>query len=119
MERVMRPLVVTTIPVSVLWDSSGELPLTKKRKVGRDQVSELLRYGPIKFVLADCGYPLKWVAVDDRFRFWKEEVKRHLIDPGEAETGFRLEDYPGEYCYVGSEWGGEGEVPVVLLEKHH
>lgn len=88
-----------------------------KRDVGRELITELLRDGPVKFVVANCGEHLKWVPVGDRFRFWKDEVKPRLVEP--SVERFRLEDFPGEYCYVGTEWAGAGEVPVVLLEMWH
>lgn len=29
-----------------------------------------------------------------------------------------LEDYPGEYCYLASEWTGQGNT-VILVERYH
>jgi len=117
----MRPdqRVVTRMPLDALWDSHGELRLEKKRAVGLVQVADLLRHGRVRFVLANCGDPLKWVPEEAIYRFWSEDVKARLVEPGEAENSFRLEDYPDEYCYLATEWGGEGEVPVVLLEMYH
>lgn len=111
--------VVVAIPLSESWDDSGDLPLTKMRNVGRGHVTDLLRQGPVRFVVADCGAPLSWIPSDDAFSFWKTEVRPRLVEPDKAVLGFRLKDYPGEFCYVGTEWCGNGASPVILLEKHH
>jgi hypothetical protein len=62
---------------------------------------------------------LKWVSAKECHRFWKEDVKPHLVEPEAARRGFRLEEFPGEYCYVGAEWGAGDKGSVVLLEMHH
>jgi hypothetical protein len=111
--------IVTRIPLTELWDAGGVLPLERGRAVGRDHVADLLRTGPVRFVLANCGSPLNWVPLDDCYRFWKREVKLHLVEPAAAEVGFRLEDWPGGYCYQGTEWTGGSQEAVVLLETYH
>ena len=51
------------------------------------------------------------------FEFWKSEIKPHLIvNPAE---GFSVDDYPGEYAYIASEWIGDSKSPIVLLEMYH
>lgn len=101
----MRPdqRVVTRLPLTELWDGHGVLRLERRRSVGRDQVADLMRSGRVRFVLANCGDPLKWVPFQDSYRFWKDEVKPHMVEPSVAEDGFRLEDWPGDYCYVATE----------------
>jgi hypothetical protein len=117
----MRPdqRVVTRLPLTELWDAHGVLRFEPRRPVGRDQVADLLRSGRVRFVLANCGDPLKWVPSEDSYRFWKKEVKPHIVEPGVAEGGFRLEDWPGDYRYVATEWGEGDQDAVVLLETHH
>jgi hypothetical protein len=111
--------IVVQMPLTQLWDESGTLPLKKRREVGRSDVAELLRGGSVSFVIADCGRPLNWVPHRDCYRFWKNEVKPRLVEPDAAERGFRLEEFPGQYCYVASEWGLGEEGPVVVLETYH
>jgi hypothetical protein len=117
----MRPdqRVVTRLPLTELWDAHGILPMERRRAVGREQVADLLRSGRVRFVLANCGDPLRWIPPDDSYRFWKEEVKSHLVEPDVAERGFRLEEWPGESCFVGTVWGEGDPENVVLLEIHH
>jgi hypothetical protein len=117
----MRPdqRVVTRLPLTELWDTHGVLQRGRGRAVGREQVTDLLRGGRVRFVLANCGEPLRWIPPDDCYRFWKEEVKSHLAEPGGFERGLRLEDRPGEYFFVGTEWGEDDRDHVVLLEIHH
>lgn len=111
--------VVTRLPLTELWDARGGLRFERGRLVGRERVTDMLRNGRVRFVLANCGQPLRWIPPDDCYRFWKEEVKSHLADPDALEGGLRLEDWPGEYFLVGTEWGEDDRDHVVLLEMHH
>lgn len=111
--------IVTQLPLTSLWNDKGNLELDKQGYVGIGQISNLLRQGSIRFVVANGGERLNWVTEEDAYRFWKEEVKPHLVEPQAAEDGFRLEDYPDEYCFTASEWRGQGQLIVILLEKHH
>jgi hypothetical protein len=117
----MRPnqRVVTRLPLTELWDAHGVLRMERRRVVGHEQITDLLRSGRVRFVLANCGDPLEWIPPGDTYRFWQEEVKHHLVEPEVIERGLRLEDWPGEYCFVGTEWGEGDRNHVVLLEIHH
>ncbi|WP_165249791.1 hypothetical protein [Paludisphaera soli] len=118
MIRPEQRLIMQT-PLTELWDARGTLPIKERRDVGCEQVRQLLRDGPVRFVIADCGRTIRWIALEDSFRFWKEEVKSHLIDWSVHVRGTRLEDWPGEYFYSGSEWDEVDGAAVVLLVKHH
>lgn len=107
--------VIMQLPLAELRDDQA--PLTRQRDVGKEQIAELLRQGPVRFVVADCGHPLRWIAIEDRFRFWKDKVQPYLVEPDAAEI--HLEDFPDEYCFRASEWAGGGSGPVVLLERLH
>ncbi len=41
----------------------------------------------MRFVLANCGDPLKWVPSQDSYRSRKDEVKPHMVEPSVAEAG--------------------------------
>ena len=78
----------------------------------------MLTLATIQFVVANVGEPLRWISIDNRFTFWKDEVKPRVA-PADAERFF-LEDFPGEYCYVATEWTRSVAGPtVVLLECLH
>jgi hypothetical protein len=79
----------------------------------------MLRTTQIQFVLADCGHALQWLPADQCFRTWKEDIKPRLIEPTTTDKGIRLEDYPGHYCYIASEWSTADSLPIVLLEMYH
>ncbi|MDB5347073.1 MAG: hypothetical protein JWP89_5450 [Schlesneria sp.] len=117
----MRPemRIVTQLPLARLWNDEGDLKLDKQRDVGIEQITNLLRQGSVSFVVANGGERLNWIAEVDTHRFWKDEVKPHLVESQAAEDGFHLEDYPGEYCYTASEWRGQGNLIAILFEKHH
>jgi hypothetical protein len=108
--------VVTVIPLQVLWTDDGELPAQRGRWLDRDAIRELLRKGPVRFVVANVGERLRWISLDDRFGFWKADVVAHL-----AETDrIRLDGFPDNMAYVASEWlSAENGPPIVLLETRH
>jgi len=108
--------IVTSMPLSHLWDKEGQLKAHRVRCVGKDEISELMQNGST-FVVADVGHPLRWIPEQDRFTFYKAEVKGRLV-PLEADR-FCLEAYPKEYCYVASVWRCTGSKSVIVLEKHH
>ena len=90
---------------------------TQKRDLTTTDILELIRSGRVRFVVADVGYPLKVVSLDDCYDFWKSDVKAHVCD--HPETGCVLEDFPEEYFYLASEWDDGSDVPVVVLFKSH
>jgi hypothetical protein len=108
--------IVTCLPLPELWDAEGPCNARRIRSVGNKEIIQLLR-DELCFVVADVGQPLRWIMDRDRFAFWTAELKPRLVAPD--ATRFRLDDYPGGYCYVASEWQCETNRAVVVLEKHH
>lgn len=107
--------VVTRLPLAELWDDAGPVAAAPARDLTADGIHELLRAGPVRFVVADVGRPLRWVPAAECFRFWKGEVQPRVTDPG----GAFLEDFPGGYCYFAAEWGPIEGPPVVVLAVAH
>lgn len=105
--------VVVQTPLQHLWSEDGTIPSTRIGSVNTEDIRELLRLGPVRFVIADVGLPLKWISAQDSRTFWKAEVRCHLSN---ADV-FYLRDFPGEYAYTAARW--LGEPPIIVLEKHH
>ena len=109
--------IVTRTPLEESWRSDGAAIGRRIGNLGRSEISELLRKGVVEFVVADVGRHLSWIAANDCFHFWKDEVKPHVLE-GDSQAG--LTSFSGEYCYIASLWEASGsETPVILLEKHH
>jgi hypothetical protein len=108
---------VTHLSVGSVSDDKGDVEARRERFLSKEALRELLRRHPVAFVVADVGTPFKRVEVRKCYEFWKFEVEAHIVD--DPDSGFRLEDFPGEYAYVASEWSGQIQTPIVLLEKHH
>jgi hypothetical protein len=108
--------IVTQMPLTELWNSSGPLDAFRVEKLGETDIVRLLQNGS-SFVVAEAAQPLRWIAEGDRFAFWKAEVKCRLV--AVDADAFPLGDYPGSYCYVGSMWKGASSTPIIVLEKHH
>jgi hypothetical protein len=112
-----RKRIVAGFPLTELWTQDGRVDAVRLRAVGRDDVAGLLRAGIVQFVRANVASPLEWIDERERFGFWTSEVRDRIVHP--AQPSFQLEDYPGEYCYLASEWRAEGRPPIVLLERYH
>jgi hypothetical protein len=111
-----RDRVVISTPMNQLWTDEGEIAATRGRRLDRAAIRELLRGGPVRFVVANPGHRLRWIPPSERFEFWKAEVAVHLA---EADA-LHLEGSPGQLAYVATEWVvPDGEAPVVLLEANH
>ena len=89
--------IVTRLPLTELWSPEGPLATERLRRVGRQEIKALLRTGPVHFVVADVGLPLRWIALTDAYKFWKQELKPHLIEA--ASERVYLEALPDQYGY--------------------
>jgi hypothetical protein len=109
--------LVIRLPLESLWDEKGLLTATRRRTLTREDLKSLLQTTPVQFVVVEIGASPRWIPLEDRFRFWKQETKPHLADPGSHIT---LGNFPDNYCYFASEWeiGAEGTT-VVVLERNH
>jgi hypothetical protein len=109
--------IVTKLPLAELWDDQGTLKGERVRSLHQNHLAELLRLGPVQFVVADCGSNLEWIPIDERFQFWKR-IQRQIAD-FDPHQPIRLEQFPNQTAYTASQWCGRAGECVVLLEKHH
>jgi len=108
--------IITATPLRELWDERGPVDTCRSRDLTADDLRELLRRGPLRFVVADVGSRPRWLPEDSCFSFWKAEVQSHLAAPGVPAL---LDDFPGGYCYFASEWSSAVGVPIIVLEAAH
>ncbi len=108
--------IITSIPIHELWDDRGTVNATHSRDLSADELRELLRRGPLRFVVVDVGSKPRWLPEPDCFGFWKTEVKPRLATPGKPAF---LDDFPESYCYFASEWTSASGSPIVVLEMAH
>jgi hypothetical protein len=107
--------VVTRLPLNELWDDNGPLIAKRRRDLTHDDISDLLRAGPVRFVVANIPDPLRWVPSAECFQFWKSEAKARVGNP----AGVYLENHDDGYCYFASEWAEDNGPPIVLLSLAH
>lgn len=107
--------IVTRIPLNELWDHKGDLSAVRIRNIGHREIAELLRRGQIRFIVADCGKSLQWIPYSSAYDYWKAEVKPRIAEMEILSPA----DFPGNYCYVASEWADGQPSPIVLLERYH
>ncbi len=100
-----------------LWNDRGVVNASAGEWLTMPAIAQLLRLGPVHFVIADPGLPLRWIDLVGCHRFWKHDVKPHLVHPG---TTARREDLPGEYFYLAQRWlPADASAPIVVLFRHH
>lgn len=100
-----------------LWDEHGELNAARTQWLSRDELKELLRRGPVRFVVAAVGRPLQWIPVDECIAFWKADASMRLVD--NPNSSFVLESSPNGMKYMASAWGPITGPTLIVLEVHH
>jgi hypothetical protein len=105
-----------------LFDARGLVPADRLGYLGGNEVENLLRDGPVQFVLAVQGLPLDWIPVARRFDVWKQTIQPRLIGPEDRQTFRVTTDYlaglAGGAGYVVSEWRRESsDVPILVAEE--
>ena len=107
--------IVTKLPLTEVWDENGTLHGGRVRHLDQNLIRELVRTGTVQFIVANCGTKLNWIAVNDRFEFWKT-VRQQIADPSQP---IYLKQFPNETAYIASEWHGSAGECLILLEAHH
>jgi hypothetical protein len=108
--------IVTRLPLDELWDRDGLVSASRMRTLSRIQVVEFLRSGA-GGAIADIGEPLRWLAGNELFAWWKDEAKPRLLDP--AEDVWSVEDLPDKRGWLASEWELAEATKLVLFEAFH
>ena len=93
--------------------------MRRVRPLSASDVREFMRLGLKHFCVANVSDPLKWPDSASLYEFLKHELLPRLVDPSSAEQGFSLDDSPGGYAYLASEWQDDIGGKVVLFEKYH
>jgi hypothetical protein len=112
--------VVITIPMKAIWQEDGSPVTERLALLSAPEIAEILRSGPVRFVVADVSEPLRWIPLGTCFAFWKTEVKYNVCS---HESNLPLDAYPESYCFAASLWKNIAEPtsahPIILLEKQH
>ena len=111
--------IATTLPLAELWSADGPVRARRGATLAGEDVRRLLAAGPVQFVVADVGRPLRWIPLAQCHVAWKAEVRPHLVaDPTRPIDVYA---YPEGYAYVASVWERDDPCapPLVLLERHH
>ena len=110
---------INTTKVFAQWpnDEIGDLlgGAVKKRDLASADVKGLLRDGRLRFIVAELGLPLRVVALEDCYDFWKRDVKHHLCDHHPCYA----EDFEDDYFYHATEWDDGSDTPFVFLFRSH
>jgi hypothetical protein len=117
-ENMMDPSVriVTQIPLTELWDSTGVIRAARGPYLTVDDVRDLLGRGSPRFAIADIGKALEWIRGNEAFQRWKTKVRTHLVDPHQP---FVSDEFPNGLAYVASEWTLDDGSTVIVFEVYH
>ncbi|HJT68796.1 MAG TPA: hypothetical protein VJ731_01280 [Terriglobales bacterium] len=108
--------IITHLPLAQLWRDDGFATEERGRSLTCEDVRQLLKSGPVQFVVADVGVAPRWIPERECFDFWKDEVQPHLASDG---VGGR-DQFPGAYRYFAVQWHSrKQEGHIVVLEKQH
>lgn len=108
--------IISRLPVEELWVGQRLVSTIKVRDLDASEIVDLLRSEVVRFVVADVGKPFEWIPNNERYDFWKDEVKARLSSPESKAT---LEEFPDEYCYFASEWKSYDGDTIILLSIVH
>jgi hypothetical protein len=95
------------MPLTELWDDGGTLTGGRVRDVGQTEIAELLRSGPVQFLVTDPGRKLKWIPTPQRFEFLESDSNP---DRAQFPTRQRTSHLSGVDALVNV---------LILLEKYH
>lgn len=108
--------IVTQIPMTNLWTDTENIFAKREKYLTSDDIQQTLKKYLVEFVVANVGEKLKWISYDKSFDFWNTELKPHLAND---INNINFDSFLDNYAYVASEWIGEIQKPVILLEKYH
>ncbi len=91
--------------------------------VGLNEIKNFLRNRNVVFIVANIGFTIKRIPDEETFSFWENEVKIRLVEPEQAISGFYLESFPGEYCYIAYEYlpvlKNSSSKKYIILKVYH
>jgi hypothetical protein len=108
--------IVVKIPLDELWTDSAILAHERQEYLTELQVHRLVLKGDIAVAEASCGLKLSWISPNKALEFFKNKVKRHVVDDPDRII---LEDYHDQWCYLASKWEHADGQKVILLETYH
>lgn len=93
--------IVTKLPIEKLWNENNYIDSTREKNLTKNELINIIKKSPLKFVIADIGHKLKWIPLDKCYKFWKLEIKDNLI---KIYDKIELESFPSDYAYLASKW---------------
>jgi hypothetical protein len=108
--------IVTTFPLENLWNEHEEILATREQSLNKEKIKQMISLQPVEFVVAEIGEKLKWVGVNECYKFWKSEVEKHLVNDTDEII---LDNYPEGYAYLASEWKTIDSNSIIVLEMMH
>ena len=108
--------IVTFIPLDSLWTENEEIDANRKAYLNQNEISQLLKNGPVRIAIANIGDKLLWKLSDEFYKIYKADIRDHIIPDSDNIDLTRLKD---NYGYLASMWTDKLEIPIILLEKIH
>lgn len=71
--------IVDKIPLDGLWRENTLLGAKRIKHLNQKEVSEILKNGPIRFVIANVGDKLIWTDLSESYKIYKTEIKDFIV----------------------------------------
>jgi hypothetical protein len=108
--------IVNKIPLDCLWTESILLEAKRIKYLNQQEVSEILKNGPIRFVIANVGDKLIWTDLEKSFEIYKTGIKDVIISDIDK---INLDSLTYGFGYLASLWAEPSKKSIILLEKFH
>jgi hypothetical protein len=108
--------IVDKIPLDCLWTEDILLEAKRIKYLNQKEVSEILKNGPIRFVIANVGDKLIWTDLGESYKIYKTEIKDFIISDIDK---IDLDTLTHGFGYLASLWADLSENSIILLEKFH
>lgn len=108
--------IVTSIPIDKFWTYEEDVDVSGERYLTKREIQEILNSYPVEFVVVDIGKEIQWISVDKYYEFRESKAKKNIA---EDYSNIETDKFPNEFAFVASEWNGNIQTPLILLEKYH
>jgi len=106
--------IIDKMPLVDLWRENTFLEAKRVKYLNQKAVSEILKNGPIRFVIANVGDKLIWIDLDECFKIYKTEIKEFIISDIDKIYLRTLKD---EWGYIASLWADPSENSSLSWKK--
>ena len=107
--------IVIKFPLDSLWTEKEELDAKRIKYLDQNEISEVLKKGPIQFVIANLGDKLIWKQPEECYKVYKKDFKNNIIANADD---IDISNFKDGFGYLASMWDNKSGT-IILLEVFH